>query len=56
MFFFGVFGENAVIVYFIVHCRHLLAWFLFTTKVDMSALVPIPAGSALERADNSAAA
>ena len=22
MFLFGVFGENAVIVYFIVHCRH----------------------------------
>ena len=44
MFFFGVFGENAVIVYFIVHCRHLLAWFLFTTKVDMSALVADTSG------------
>ena len=38
---------------------NLLAWFRFTAKVDISALVaalvPIPVGTALERADSAAA-
>ena len=34
---------------------NLLAWFWFTTKADISALVPIPVGSALESADSAAA-
>ena len=43
-----LFGDSAVIVF-------SLSWFWFTSKVDIFALVPIPAGSALERADDSAA-